>query len=109
MGHTYSSKGTRRYRYYVCLNAHKRGWDKCPSKSVPAAEIERFVVEQIRSIGTDPAIVAETVRSARAQVESQLADLKAEDRRLEKALKQDHATVRRLLTQPGRGGEMAQV
>ncbi|HEV7300635.1 MAG TPA: recombinase family protein [Tepidisphaeraceae bacterium] len=97
MGNTYSSKGTKRYRYYVCLNAHKRGWDTCQSKSVPAAENEAFVVEQIRSIGSDPAVVAETVRAARAQVEGRLAELKAEDKRLEKAAKQDHATVLRLI------------
>ncbi|HEV7299576.1 MAG TPA: recombinase zinc beta ribbon domain-containing protein, partial [Tepidisphaeraceae bacterium] len=107
MGHTYTSKGSKRYRYYICLNAHKRGWDTCPSKSVPAAEIERFVVEQIRSIGTDPAVVAETVKAARGQVEAKLAELRAEDKRLEKAAKQDHATLRRLIGLPQRAGELA--
>ncbi len=29
-------RGGRRYRYYTCVNAQKRGWDRCPSKSVPA-------------------------------------------------------------------------
>ena len=28
--------GTKRYRYYVCSNAQKRGWHVCPSKSIPA-------------------------------------------------------------------------
>src|SRR5204863_362574 len=32
----HSAKGARRYRYYVCTNAQKRGWDQCPSKSLPA-------------------------------------------------------------------------
>jgi site-specific DNA recombinase len=45
---TSSKKGSKRYRYYVCISAQKRGWHTCPSKSIPAAEIERFVVEQIR-------------------------------------------------------------
>jgi site-specific DNA recombinase len=109
MGHTYSSKGSKRYRYYVCLNAQKRGWDTCQSKPVPAAEIEGFVVEQIRAIGTDPTVVAETVKQARAEVQAQLAELKAEDRRLEVAVKRDTAMLRRLITQPGHGGEVAQV
>jgi site-specific DNA recombinase len=38
---------TRRYRYYVCTNAQKCGWSACPSKAVPAGEIERFVLERI--------------------------------------------------------------
>ena len=45
--HTVRNK-TKRYRYYVCSQAQKRGYANCPSKSVPAGEIERFVVDQIR-------------------------------------------------------------
>jgi len=40
----------QRYRYYLCGTAQKRGWSACPSKSIPAAEIERFVVEGITGI-----------------------------------------------------------
>jgi site-specific DNA recombinase len=50
MGRTYSTgrSGAVRYEYYACSNAQKRGWKNCPSKSVPASTIERFVVEQVR-------------------------------------------------------------
>jgi hypothetical protein len=41
--------GVRRYRYYTCTNAQRRGWDACPSKSAPAAEIERLVLERVRA------------------------------------------------------------
>jgi hypothetical protein len=47
MSPTFSTKGNRRYRYYTCVNALQRGWSKCPSKSVPAGEVERFVLEQL--------------------------------------------------------------
>jgi hypothetical protein len=47
MSPTFTSKQGRRYRYYTCTGAIQRGWSTCPSRSVPAAEIERFVVEQI--------------------------------------------------------------
>ena len=47
MSHTYTTKGSRRYRYYVCASAQKRGFETCPAKSVPAAEIERFVLGEI--------------------------------------------------------------
>ena len=60
MSHSYASKGNRRYRYYVCVNAQKRGWKSCPAPSVPAGEMERFVVDQIKAIGRDPAVVAAT-------------------------------------------------
>src|SRR5690606_37043179 len=42
MGYTYSSQKNKRYRYYVCLNAQKRGWHNCPSKSVPDGSILRL-------------------------------------------------------------------
>ncbi len=68
MTHTHSTKNdSRRYRYYVCLHAQKRGWKTCPSQSVPAAEIEQFVIDQIRCIGKDTGLVAETLAQARAQ------------------------------------------
>ena len=43
-----STKG-RSYRYYVCMNAQRRGWAACPTKSVKAALIEYSVVEQLSS------------------------------------------------------------
>jgi hypothetical protein len=50
----HSAKGVRRYRYYTCTNAQRRGWDACPSKSVPAAEIERLVLERVRAHADAP-------------------------------------------------------
>jgi site-specific DNA recombinase len=76
MGHAYTSQGTKRYRYYVCLKAQKRGWHNCPTKSVPAGEIERFVVEQIKSIGKDSTVMAETLRQARDRASDHLWNLK---------------------------------
>src|SRR5262249_45895196 len=43
------SRGNRRYRYYTCSAAQRKGWHTCPSKSLPAALIERYVLEQIAS------------------------------------------------------------
>jgi hypothetical protein len=45
---TYSAKGARRYRYYVCQAARQNGWQSCPTKSVSAALIEDSVVTQLR-------------------------------------------------------------
>jgi site-specific DNA recombinase len=43
------SRGNRRYRYYICSAAQRKGWHTCPSKSLPAAVVERYVLEQIAS------------------------------------------------------------
>ncbi len=69
MGHTTANKnGTRVYRYYVCYKAQKQGWGSCPCRSLPAEQIEGFVVEQIRSIGTDPALLSLTLAKCREQM-----------------------------------------
>src|SRR2546428_3217215 len=60
----------------------KRGHDTCPAKSGPAAEVEEFVIGQIRAIGKDPALCRETFRQALAQVAAQRRGLKAEAKRV---------------------------
>ncbi len=95
MGHTYTCKGNKRYRYYVCLNAQKRGWQSCASKSVPAGEMEQFVVDQIRAVGNDPVVLAETVRRVRVQAEAKRVDQRAEEKRLNKEMARLHAALAR--------------
>ena len=51
---TYSEKGGRRYRYYVCHGAQQNGWKSCPTKSISATLIEDSLVGQLRvRLGTD--------------------------------------------------------
>ena len=64
----------------------KRGWDECPSQSIPAGEIERFVVEQIKNIGRAPELIAETVRQARERAIKRADELAAEELRLDREL-----------------------
>ncbi len=52
---SHTTKGSRRYRYYVCSQAQKRGWQTCPAPSVPAGEVERLVIEQIQGLSAGPA------------------------------------------------------
>jgi hypothetical protein len=48
-----TKNGGKRYRFYACLNGVKRGRQVCPSRYLPALEIEKLVVEQIREIATN--------------------------------------------------------
>jgi site-specific DNA recombinase len=49
MVYSYSGKIDRRYPYYVCLNAQRKGWAVCPAKSFPARHIEDSVLAQIQA------------------------------------------------------------
>ena len=57
MTSSHSTKGTRRYRYYVCRQAQKHGWQTCPAPSLSAGAIEDLVVQQIQPLA--PADAAE--------------------------------------------------
>jgi site-specific DNA recombinase len=85
------------------VNAQKRGWRVCPSRSIPAGEIERYVVDQIRSIGSDPALIHETLHRAVEQVASERAALEAERRGLERDAGRWHEELRASLGDKGRG------
>ena len=47
MVYSYASKNGRTYPYYVCLNAQRKGWADCPSKSLAARVIEQSVLAQL--------------------------------------------------------------
>ena len=97
MVHHYSTKGTKRYKYYVCLSAQKRGWDTCPSPSLPAGEIEQFVVNQIRHIGQDPTLVGETLVNAQEHVKQQTHDLQAELAAIQRQRSRDEGDLKKLV------------
>jgi hypothetical protein len=73
MSPTHTRKGGRLYRYYKSQSVMKRGTEACPVKQVPAAEIERIVIDQIRSLLQTPEIIVQTWRAAR-RVEKDLSE-----------------------------------
>ena len=86
MSHSYTKKGSTLYRYYVCHKAQKQGWASCPSPSLPAAQIEDFVIDQIRCVGQDPGVVRDTLAQSRVQTQTTAERLKKEKNALERAL-----------------------
>ncbi|GMV96225.1 MAG: hypothetical protein AMXMBFR83_05930 [Phycisphaerae bacterium] len=102
MVHTHTTKnGNKRYRYYVCQNAQSRGWQSCPSPSVPAREIERFVVEQVKCIGRDTDLLAETLEQCRHQREESIKALESEKLGLERELRRLDGELRQLAAKAG--------
>jgi len=98
MTHTYTQKDNKRYRYYACSKAQKQGWDTCPTKSLSAPEIEKFVIEQIRNIGTDMELLAETIEQAHGQNKKRIEELEREQSIIEQELKRHNTEVRSLIS-----------
>jgi site-specific DNA recombinase len=86
MSHSYTKKGSTLYRYYVCHRAQKQGWASCPSPSLPADQIENFVIDQIRCVGQDPGVVRDTLAQSRVQTQTTAERLKKEKNAMERAI-----------------------
>jgi hypothetical protein len=70
MLHSFTNKGSRRWRYYVCRKAQQHGWTTCPAPSLQAPEIERFVAKQIKQIAASPELLEATLDKVRQQMEA---------------------------------------
>jgi site-specific DNA recombinase len=68
MVHTYTTRKSKRYRYYVCYHAQQQGWKNCETKSVPAQAIETAVLDSIRRLGTDPKLAEAVAAEALEQM-----------------------------------------
>ncbi|EMI43797.1 recombinase family protein [Rhodopirellula sp. SWK7] len=107
MTHSYSCKGNKRYRYYVCGTAMQKGWSECPAPSVPAGEIERFVVEQIQTIGTDEVLLNQTIGQIESRSEQLRDNLEAERKTLQRQLRNDHEKLRAIAANVSGNGRVA--
>jgi site-specific DNA recombinase len=67
MVYSYSGSKDRRYPYYVCLNAQRKGWAVCPAKSLSARGIEESVLGRIREAQRGIADASEWERMDRTQ------------------------------------------
>jgi len=93
-------KDGRRYRYYICCHAQKRGWQNCPCPSVPAEEMEKFVVDQIRGIGRQPQLIRDIVDSAQQQSRAQSVAIESEQAELRRNLSKWNTALRNATTIP---------
>jgi site-specific DNA recombinase len=75
---TYTKSGPKRYAYYCCSAAQKRGRSACPGSRVAAHVLEPFVVEEVRKIGRDPSVIDAAVAADRQERDAERAKLAAE-------------------------------
>ena len=63
----HTRKKGRLYRYYVTTSVQKLGPETCPVRRVPAAEIERAVIDQLRVLLRCPEMIVKTWMAARKE------------------------------------------
>jgi hypothetical protein len=68
MSPTHTRKNGRLYRYYLSQTVLKQGASDCPVARVPAAEIEKIVIDQVRLLLLSPEIIVQTWRNVRKSI-----------------------------------------
>lgn len=58
---TRCKKGNKYYEYYTSLKAVKEGYKLCRTGSVPAGELDKFVLDKVRNAFKSPEIIQELV------------------------------------------------
>jgi len=72
MTHTFHrSKGRHVYRYYRCTHEIKNGRGACRADSLPAQEIEALVVDEVRQLANDEALLAQVLTDANAAIQGE--------------------------------------
>ncbi len=98
MLHTFTTKRTRRYRYYACSRNHNEGAASCPKARVPAGKFEQFVADQVRIISQDAGLLAKTAESVAKAMASRRVQLTSERRRIEQERRRLDAQRSKLLS-----------
>jgi site-specific DNA recombinase len=68
MSPTHTRKNGKLYRYYLSQTVLKQGSRDCPVARVPAAEIEKIVIDQVRRLLLSPEIIVQTSRTLRKSI-----------------------------------------
>ncbi len=63
------------YRYYRCVRATKSGHRKCSGSMLPAHEIERIVIDEIRSLASDKSLLQDVHAQAMATMAGEMVEL----------------------------------
>jgi len=96
------SNKTLKNRRYVCSQAQKAGWKSCVTKFLPAVDIERFVVDHIRSFGQNSDLIAETLNAARRQAQQNIERLEDAHQSVQLELKRLADEVTKLVASTNR-------
>lgn len=101
MMHTYTHKGPRRYRYYVCYKAQQKGWKNCQTKSVGAEQIEGAVLTSIRRLARDRELAEAVLAEAMTQLKGRTHELVSERTAAKRNLRQLNQDLAKLAADTG--------
>jgi site-specific DNA recombinase len=76
MTYSWSKRKTKVYGYYSCAKSRVEGAETCPLPNVPAAEIEKLVVDEIAAIAKAPEVIDKVIAEAGMQHDTAIEQLR---------------------------------
>ena len=105
MTHTFTGgRNGKSYRYYRCVRAIKSGSAACPAGTLPAQEIERVVVDEVRGLAKDKSLLGRVLAEAQGAIGAELGALAAERDGLRAEVDRHDRELRRLVADGTAGG-----
>jgi site-specific DNA recombinase len=105
MTHTYTAKRGRQWRYYECRTIHDRGASACPGSRISATKLDEFVIDRIKDIGKDPALVAAAIEAAKRSADARRPEVERDLREAEREVKRLTAERGHLIDGVARGAK----
>ena len=65
---TYTNKGGKKYRYYICQSKFKGNNEQCEVGRIPANEAEELVTSQVLNILKKPEMIVNTIKNQDEEV-----------------------------------------
>ena len=84
-----------RYPYYVCFSRQRYGKTTCDADSLPAAQLEHAVLDQLVSVLEQEPLVRQAIEQAFAELDAGRPKREAELKRVETELRNLHETLNR--------------
>jgi len=98
MAHTFcQGKARNAHRYYRCIHSMKNGRDSCSAGLLPATEIERVVVDEVRGLARDEALLNQVLADADAALGGELADARRERDDVLREIARGHKELQQLV------------
>ncbi len=105
MTHHVAHGRRRRYSSYVCAKYAKEGAAACPGSRVAVGEIEKYVVEQVQTVGCDPKLVVATIDAAKARLAARRPEIAASLDQIDQDRQRAERERKDLVAATRKGGE----
>lgn len=85
------------YLYYRCHQSVEKGKDSCPIRTLPADELENFLIREFKRLGENDTLLKKSIQKANVMAKKGLDPLKKEKDAIESQLAKVNQDLKRLL------------